>query len=414
MTDFTVKDGATARLGKIEGDLKVGRRATILAESGGKVTVSGGAFFEGPVTIACDFECGKMRVEGRGFGPSGNVEVRGNLTVHGDLEMDASAEVRGTITAERVDVGGHLESMGIASKGVRVGGHLKTKGSLKAEDVDVGGHMSVAEKVDITNLRVGGHAEIGGGTVRGDIKVRGHLKTAGQLNYGVIQVYGNLTLPAGSRGERLNTLGKVEFKGDAFCKVIEVNGTAKADGDCGADSMKVNGKLSAEGALKVSDKLEVFGSAETKKDVECGTLVVGGRLVADKISSTGKADVGGQVWTTRGLKAKELAVGSGSRVNGPIVGDAVEVGKGLESGGFWAQVSSWHSVGRLTRVDDVHGKDVRIDRYTQAKRIFAETVRMQSGSMADEVNYTKEADISEGVHLENPPKKVDRLPDPPL
>ena len=413
MQDKTIEGGTTVRLGDVSGDLRVGRRATIMAEAGRKVTVAGNARFEGPVTIACDFECKAMRVEGKGFGPSGNVEVKGNLLVHGDAEIDASVDVRGDVTAERVDVGGHLEAKSITAKGVRVGGHMRVKGGLKAEDVDVGGHSTVDGEVDIANLRVGGHAEIGGGKVRGEIKVRGHFLTRGSLSYGDFQVYGHLALPGGSRGERLNALGKVEFEGDAYCRDMEVNGVANVEGSLEAERLKVNGKLDVEGSLKVSEKLQVFGAAEAEKQVVCGAVEVGGRLAADRVVSAGSAEVAGQLWTRLGLKAKEVGVGAGSRVNGPIVGESVEVGKGLVGGGFWEHMSTSHTLGRMTRVDDVHARDVRIERYSQAKKIYAETVRMQSGSMADEVSFTKEADISEGVHLEKSPRKVENLPDAP-
>ncbi|MDG7008521.1 MAG: polymer-forming cytoskeletal protein [Nitrososphaerota archaeon] len=414
MPDHMVEADSTAKLGNVTGDLRVGRKATIMAESGRRVTVSGTAYFEGPVTIGCDFECGKMRVEGTGFGPSGNVVVRGNLLAHGDVEIDASAEVHGTVTAERVDVGGHLESTGVTSKVVRVGGHMQTKGNLRADDVDVGGHMAVTESVDISNLRVGGHAEIAGGTIRGDIKVRGHFRTSGKLSYGTVQVYGHLTLPPGSSGESLTASGRVEFEGDALCRVLEVNGVAKARGDLKVSSLKVNGRLDVNGSLNVTEKFEVLGSAESKGQIKCGDLAVGGRLMADSVASSGRAEVGGQVWTSRGLKAKEVVVGAGSRVNGPIVGESVEIGKGVVFGGFWATMSTLHTLGHPTRVDDVYGKNVRVERYSQAKRIYGEIVHMQPGSMADEVNYSKEADISEGVHLEKPSKKVDRLLDAPF
>lgn len=413
MPDQVVSAGSTAKLGVVQGDLRVGRKATIQPESGSKVTVNGTAYFEGPVTIGCDFECGRMRVEGRGFGPSGNVVVRGSLLAHGDLEIDASAEVDGTVAAERVDVGGHFESLGITSKGVRVGGHMQTKGSLRADDVDVGGHMSVSETVDISNLRVGGHAEIGGGTIRGDIKVRGHFRTSGKLSYGTVQVYGSLVLPAGSSGETVTAFGRVEFEGDARCKSLEVNGVARAKGGLEVSTLKVNGKLDVEGSLKVAEKFEVLGSAEVKDRVACGALAVGGRLVADRVESSGVAEVGGQLLTKSWLKAKDVAVGAGSRVGGPIVGESIEIGKGIVFGGFWAQMSTVRTLGHPTRVDDVYGKDVRVEKYSQAKRIYGETVRMQPGSMAEEVNYSKVADISEGVHLEKPAKKVDRLPEAP-
>ena len=414
MPDTLEKAGSAARLGNVEGDLRVGRRATISAETGGKVIVTGTAYFEGPVDINCSLECGRMRVEGRGFGPSGNVVVRGDLHAHGDLEIDASADVHGTITAERVDVGGHLESMGANSKGVRVGGHMKINGSVKAEDVDVGGHMTVDGRVDISNLRVGGHAEIGGGSIKGDVQVRGHFRTSGRLSYGTIQVYGHLTLPAGSSGESLTAHGKVDFEGDAFCRSLEVDGVANAEGDLATRSLKVNGRLEVKGSLKAEDKIEVFGTAETKGQVECASIAVGGKLVAARVVASARADVGGQLWVPRGLKATEVAVGTGSRINGPVVGDVIGVGEGLVFGGFWAHVSASHTLGRLTSVDDVFGKEVRIEKHAQAKRIYGETIRMQAGSMADEANFTKEADISEGVHLEKPPIKLDRLPAPPL
>ena len=413
MPDATVATGSTARLGKIEGDLKVGSNAKILAESGNRVVVTGGAYFDGPVNIACDFECGQMRVAGKGFGPGpahGDVKVTGSLLVQGELEIDASAEVNGNITAERVDIGGHLKSKSITSKRVRIGGHMETDGTLEAEDVDVGGHMQVDGQVNIANLRVGGHTDIGGGNIREAIQVRGHFRTRGKLSYGDFHVFGHLTLPAGSRGRRLRALGKVELEGDGYCKTMEVNGVARASGNLEAESLKVNGKLEVEGVLKVEDKLEVFGSMETTNEVECGALAVGGRLVAAEVASSGRADLGGEVETDRGLKAKEIAVGTGSRVKGPLIGDVVEVGKGLDLGGFWAQVSNWRSIGRTTKVDDVYGMDVRIDRYSQAKNVYAETVRMQSGSMAVEVLYTREADVSDGVHLERPLRKVEMLP----
>jgi len=413
MTDFTVKSGTTARLGKVDGELRVGRNARIEAESGRKVVVAGGAHFEGPVTIDCDFECASMRVEGRGFGPGGDVVVKGSLQVRGDLEIDAATEVQGDISAGKVDIGGHLKSGSISSKGVRVGGHMEVRGELRAEDVDVGGHLTVEKQVEIANLRVGGHAEVAGGTIKGEIRVRGHFKTAGKLNYGTIQVFGQLRLPSGCRGERLVALGKVECDGDTYAKTFEVNGAASIRGNCSAETLRTKGKLDVDGSLKASERLEVLGSIEVREEVECGQLASAGRLKAERVQVKGNAEVAGQAWTASGLKAREVSVGTGSRVNGPIIAEKVDVGKGVDTGGFWAQASGWRSIGGMTRVDDVYGNEVMIERYSQAKRVYGEKVRMQPGSMADEVGYTREADISDGVHLGRPLRKLDRLPGAP-
>lgn len=414
MSDLKVKGGTTAKLEKVDGDLWVGKKAKIIPESGDKVVVTGGAHFEGPVTLDCDFECQSMRVEGRGWGPGGDILVHGGLTIHGSADIDASVRVDGTVMAQELDIAGHLRSGSVTSKRLRVGGHLTIEGSLKADDVDVGGHMSVTDDIDLSGLRVGGHAKIGGGRISGEVKVRGHLTTTKKLAYGQVQVYGHVRLPAGSSGEKLVALGNLEFEGDAACKVIEVNGRARAKGSCTADSVKVNGKLETGGPLRVADHLEVYGVAETKGEIECGRLSVGGRLVAGSIAAAGRAEITGEVSTDRGLKAQVLRVGAGSRVSGSIVGETVEIGTGVDLGGFWAHATNLRSMGKMTRVDDVWGKEVSVERHSQAKRIYGEVVKMQSGSMAEEVNFTKAADVPKSAHIERGPRKVDRLPEPPL
>lgn len=413
MSETLVQRNSAATLGRIEGGLRAGANARLIAADGKTITVAGGAYFEGPVTIDCDFECQSMQVDGRGWGPGGDVIVKGDLNVHGSADINASVKVDGEVRAEDFDVAGHLLSGSLISKRLRVGGHLTTKGSLRAETVDVGGHMTVTDEVDLVGLRVGGHAEIGGGKISGEIKARGHFTTTRKLVYGRVQVYGHLRLPAGSSGEYLSALGKVEFAGDTTCKLMEVDGAGSVNGNCTAESVKVNGKFETTGFLHASEKLEVYGAAEAKK-FECGTLLVGGRLVASSILATGQADLAGEVRTERGLKGKDVRVGTGSRVNGPIVGETVEIGKGVDLGGFWEHAARLRTMGKLTKVDDVWGGEVRIGRYSQAKRIYGEVIKMQAGSMADEVQYTREADLPQGSRVEKPPKKVDKLPSPPL
>lgn len=415
MSDFTVKPGTTARLDRVEGELRVGRNARIEAESGQKVVVTQGACFEGPVTVDCDFECSSIRVEGRGFGPGGDVLIRGDLVVHGSADMDAAVRVAGTVRAEAMDVAGHLRVGGIATGRLRVGGHLECKGRLEAGDVDTGGHFRVFDSIRVDNLRVGGHAEFRGGVVSGELKVRGHLKTEEPLTYGQIQVYGSLRLPAGSAGKRLSALGKAEFEGDMKCSEMDVAGVVDVNGNCSTDSVRATGKLSVSGSLTVSQKLEALGAAEVKRDIECGSLMVGGKLVADSVVARERVDVWGQVWATRGLKSETVSIGRGSRVSGPIIGDHVDAGEEIPSMATGLQHLTALAWGRrITKVDDVYGKAVRIGPYSQAKRVFAETVEIENGAVADEITYTREARVPNDYHLQKQPKKADRLPEPPL
>ncbi len=62
MTDQVVKRGETVKLGRVEGDLHVGRKATIKADSGGKVVVTGDIVFDGGATVDCSLECNAVDV----------------------------------------------------------------------------------------------------------------------------------------------------------------------------------------------------------------------------------------------------------------------------------------------------------------------------------------------------------------
>jgi len=416
MSDFLVKSGSTARLGRIDGELKVGRNVTIMAESGSKVVVTEGAFFEGPVRIDCDFECQSMRVEGRGYGPGGDVVVRGNLTVHGTADLNATVKVEGTVMSDDLDVGGHLESKSLTSERVRVGGHMRIKGTLEARTVDVGGHMTVLGGINATDLRVGGHAEVGGGAITGEIKVRGHFRTTKRLAYGRLQVFGNTAFPAGCTGDSLTALGRVEFDGDTACEALDVKGSALVRGNCTTENAEVNGKLNVRGSL-TANKLEVFGATELKGRLSCETLRVSGRLVAERVLVNAQAEIVGEVITTNGMKGKTVLIGTGSRVSGPLVGDEIDVGKQVDLGSSaWAKVwpGTWSTIGRMTRVDDVYGRVVKVWRYSSAKKVFAESVELGTDGYVDKIVYTKDLKLPSRYRVGEEATKTTRLPDPPL
>jgi len=418
MGDTVVKGGATARLGTVEGGLRVGRKARIIAESGNKVLVTGDASFEGPVTIDCDFECGSLRVEGRGWGPGGDFAVRGNLAVNGSAGIDASVRVDGGVRAADLDVAGHLRSGPLESKRLRVGGHLTTAGSLKAETVDVGGHATVTGDVDLAGMKVGGHVDIGGGKIAGEATVRGHLKASRKLEYGRLRVYGRLRLPAGSSGEFLRALGKAEFEGGVHCNSLVVEGVGEAGGGCTADDVKVNGRLEVLGPLKAAGSLEVNGTLRAK-DVQCGGLVSSGMLAAASVCVVGDAELAGEVETSRGLKANAITVMKGSGCKGPLVGERIVVGgSGFVMANWerrWAgQTAAARVIGRMTSVEDLHGSEVVVGSNSRCGGIFANRVELGKGCVVGRVTYVESFKMSGTSYQHEPSVKASRLPDRPL
>jgi cytoskeletal protein CcmA (bactofilin family) len=358
-----------------------------------------------------------MKVEGRGFGPGGNVTIQGDLTVHGDADITAHMEVDGHVKSENLDVGGHFRSGPVTSKRMRVGGHTEIDGTLEAEAVDVGGHFTVSGAVKLASLDVGGHAKVGGGTIHGDVKVMGHFESTKKLEYGNLRALGRVQLPGGSAGERISVHGSANFEGDTSCHDMKIAGAAKVAGNCTADTVEVLGKLDIGGSLGVSKELRILGNASVEDQLKCEKLTLGGKLEAERALVNDHAELAGDMQTATGLKAKSIIVGRSSKVTGALVGEEVAIGEKIDVDfGPWGYMFSgkWFGVGQMTRVGDVYARSVKIGAYSSAKHLFAEVVEMDEGSMADRVTYTSELKLPGKYHFNEPPMKVTTLPNPPL
>lgn len=124
----------------------------------------------------------------------------------------------------------------------------------------------------------------------------------------------------------------------------------------------------------------------------------------------------GEARTARGLKAKSVLVGKGSRVRGPIVAEQVQIGSQMDFGSIWGLPWWRGTLGRMAAVEDVYGGEVKVENHSRAKRIFGEKVVLEEGSMADQVIYTKEVKLPlhKRYFLEKPPMKTEKLPDSPI
>ncbi|MFI5450499.1 MAG: hypothetical protein ACHQ03_12125, partial [Candidatus Bathyarchaeia archaeon] len=203
MSDFTVPRKSTVKLGRVEGDLKVGHNATIEASDQNLVIVSGGVYFEGAATVNCDLECDSLKI-----GHGGILKINGNLIVRNLLDVEHSVEATGVISAGDIDVGGKIFANSINCKKMRVGGMVEVVESLGAETLDVGGKVEVLGTVKLGDLVVGGAAEIGGGSISGNIRIGGKFEAHSPLEFGDLQVYGHTELPAGCKGRKVSTYGR--------------------------------------------------------------------------------------------------------------------------------------------------------------------------------------------------------------
>ena len=415
MSELRINRGRSTKLGRVEGDLRVGKNGRIEAIDGKCVTVTGSVHFEGAAELNCDFECDSLIVGGGGV-----LKARGNLIVHKKLDIVHSIEADGFVKAEEIDVGGKIHAETIECKSLRSGGVVEVTESLTAESVNVGGKVIAPHNVKITNLDVGGQVNVGGGSILGNIRVGGKFESRSRLEFGDLQVFGHTTFVDSCKGRRISTFGKVSAAVDLECDEIDVQGITEIHGDCIGKRMEVNGKLGVHGTLTALESVEIYGTAEIQQGLRSPSLKIGGKFRAARAEVSGEADLAGAVETSQGLRGNIVLVRSGSRCNGPIVGNLVEIGKsGLVIANWnkkWAgQIAAIHMIGRMTRVEDIYGKEVHLGSSSRSGKVYADVVEVNAGAIADELLYTTELrGPVEKVYFQHPPRRVSELPVPPI
>jgi cytoskeletal protein CcmA (bactofilin family) len=415
MSDYHVPHGATVKLDRIEGELRVGRGATIEANQGNLVSVSGGAYFEGGAEIACDFECDSLRVSHGGV-----LEVRGNLTVHKLLDADHSIEVTGTLRAGEIDVGGRIEARNLNCVRMRVGGKVEVAEKLEVESLTVGGKVEAPGEVTIGDFDVGGQAELGSGKISGAVRAGGKFEAESKLEFGDMHVLGHTKLGAGSKGNRISANGKFSVSGDFECDQMEILGKTDIEGNCKSKKIKVNGILEVHGSLQSADVLEVNGAVGVHQNLEGTDIRIAGKLEAEKVIAANLIEIGGMAEAHLGMKAKQVNVLSGSRVEGPIVAEQVDIGKSYavminREKEWMGQLVAMRLVGRMTQVEDIYADTVHLGKVSKSDRVYAKIVELDEGCHAQQIRYTGELRGSvDRSYIDRPPTKVDRLPEPPL
>src|SRR5712691_10037136 len=156
MGDVSVARGATSKLGKVDGDLRVGQEARIepkdkVIQVTGRVSCDGDAEFHGDLSCS-EFSArhGKIRIE-VDLHAKGEVKVEDEqLAIDRSLKattvsVDKALRIGGNARADDFDVGGVLEVKGtISGKKVDVGGSFKVQGTAEVEDIYVGGTVDIA------------------------------------------------------------------------------------------------------------------------------------------------------------------------------------------------------------------------------------------------------------------------------
>jgi len=153
MGDVEISRGEKAKLGKVEGNLRVDKYAIIEGEgTPPELKVSGDII----CNKNCVFNC---NVSSRSFLGKGDVEVKGNLRAENSIRIErGSLRVDGTLEAREVDVDKQLVVSGNldVEDSVDIGGYLRVDGQTKARSIDVGGSFKSGKEVEAEEIDIGG------------------------------------------------------------------------------------------------------------------------------------------------------------------------------------------------------------------------------------------------------------------
>ncbi len=413
MSGVRVPRGGRAGLGRIEGELRVGRGARIAGLDGQPVVVAGGAYFEGDARVECNLECASLTVR------DGTLRALGGVVVSGRIDVDHHLRADGSVQAKELDVGGSVRAKALSCEKIRAGGDIGVVDGLRAESVQASGKLMVPQLAEIGSLAMAGKTILGGGSISGRAEINGSFIAEGKIRFGDLVVNGHCTLPSGCTGTSISTFGRLHVAGDLECDSVRLMGKALVEGDLKAKVLHVDGKLDVSRSLFVSDAVEAHGSTDISGEFVGMTLVVEGGFRAGKASVGGEADLMGQIGTKSGLRAKRVIIRNGSTCSGPLVGELVEIGKsGNVVSSFhkdWlGQVAAIRLIGKMTQVEDLHGREVHLGSYSKARMISANKVFLEVGSIAGSVKYTDELKVGDRVYLVHPASKVETLSRPPL
>ncbi|MGB6672593.1 MAG: polymer-forming cytoskeletal protein [Candidatus Nitrosopolaris sp.] len=290
MSNTSVKRGSTVRLGRVEGELKVGNNAKIETSDGKLVVVSQGAYFEGSAEVNCNFECETLKVGYRGQQP---LRIDGNLTVHKKLEIGQSIEVSGTIQAEEIDVVGKIRAQ-----------------SIKCDRFNALGNASVMGNLDCDDMEISKVTKVQGNCIAKTVGVNGQLRLQGTLE---------------------------------SAESVVIYGSADVSQVVKSPSLKIGGKFRALRA-EIGDEINLAGEAETNQGLLCNTVIIAtgskciGPIVGDRVE-VGKSGAVLTDWSKSwaGQSLNLRVIGRGTRVE-DVYGKLVSLGASSHSNKVYSEI----------------------------------------------------------------------------
>ena len=334
---------------------------------------------------------GEMLVEDIRVG--GTVRVKGVAKAY-QLDVGGSFRAESDTEIDEIDVGGSVNVDGkTKSKSISVGGSFKGYGHVEASIIDVGGTVRIDAKVDLDEIDVGGSVRLSGGSVK-TVKVGGSFRSSKPINFENIRVGGTVKIAGGS-GENIDVGGTLRCDGDLTFDAIDVGGTVRIDGNAKGNNVEVGGTIKVRNSLNLTKDLRVGGKAQIGNDLNARSVLVGGKVEAEKIVAS--EEIRTNILCTReGAKSDYIELGRRGEAEGPLIARKVLIRE-------------------RARVEEVYAETVTLRRGARAVNLYANEIIIENDCrISGNIMYTKELRTDRDVRFSSEPEKTEKLPEPPF
>lgn len=198
-----------------------------------------------------------------------------------------------------------------------------------------------------------------------------------------------------TKGSLISVGGVLDVDGSIEVDKVAVGGTMKVKGSMKAKEVSVGGMLKVDKDASVEDRLEVGGTAKIDGELKAGIVKVGGTMITD-VCFADSVEAGGKVEAKRGSRARTFKIGNRGRVIGPVVAEDVKIGPNASA-------------------EDVYAGRLELGEDSSARNVYAREVHLKQGCrVTGELLYVERLEMEQNVKTYSEPRKVEKLPEPPI
>lgn len=374
------------KLSTVDGDLKIKKGATIIAEKG-TIVVNGRVRNKGGFKCKGNLEARTVESE------KGSVTIFGDLKVEREVSVDKKLIVKGDAEAETLSAGMTVKVYGkCKAESVSAGMSVKLYGEVEVESVSAGmnAHVNGNGKVGSISagMRANVYGTIEGGKVSAGMKaviiggvfekadagmsliLKKEIKVEKASAGMSLKIKDNATIDSGSAGMSIKAAKNLTFD------KLSAGMRAIIGGDASGESMSVGMSLICKGNIEARNKISVGMKCKAAKNITAGRISIGRKLIA------------------KYTKAKHVEVGKKGRIRGTVEADRVILKPRVRAGTIYAN-------------------EIEMQENSKAKNVFADIIFMEyKANVSGKLQYTESFDCEEGVKAKKKAKKVKALPSP--